>query len=120
MRYLAGLIVLSERKNVSSINRSFVEYKNQASMNHENLKANLRTIGSRCRLAGTGVELPWQVRGKDGPQGHKRQEDSRTPDEAAQEVRILGLEQVAKVQINPHNQLTTLKYGCSRVATKNG
>jgi SRSO17 transposase len=34
MRYLAGLIVLSERKNVSSINRSFLEYRNQASMNN--------------------------------------------------------------------------------------
>ncbi len=34
MRYLAGLIVLPERKNVSSINRSFVEYRNQASMNN--------------------------------------------------------------------------------------
>jgi SRSO17 transposase len=34
MRYLAGLIVLPERKNISSINRSFVEYRNQASMNH--------------------------------------------------------------------------------------
>jgi SRSO17 transposase len=34
MRYLAGLIVMPERKNVSSINRSFVEYRNQASMNN--------------------------------------------------------------------------------------
>src|SRR2546425_4267940 len=34
MRYLAGLIVMQERKNVSSINRSFVEYRNQASMNN--------------------------------------------------------------------------------------
>lgn len=34
MRYLAGLIVLPETKNVSSINRSFVEYRNQASMNN--------------------------------------------------------------------------------------
>ena len=34
MRYLTGLIVMPERKNVSSINRSFVEYKNQASTNN--------------------------------------------------------------------------------------
>ncbi len=34
MRYLSGLIALPERKNVSSINRSFVEYRNQASMNN--------------------------------------------------------------------------------------
>jgi SRSO17 transposase len=34
MRYLAGLIVLTDRKNVSSINRSFTEYRNQASMNN--------------------------------------------------------------------------------------
>jgi len=34
MRYLAGLIVLPERKNISSINRSFLEYRNQASINH--------------------------------------------------------------------------------------
>ena len=34
MRYLTGLIVLPERKNISSINRSFVAYKNQASMNN--------------------------------------------------------------------------------------
>jgi SRSO17 transposase len=34
MRYLTGLIVSSERKNVSSINRSFTDYRNQASMNN--------------------------------------------------------------------------------------
>jgi SRSO17 transposase len=34
MRYLSGLIVLPERRNVSSINRSFVKYRNQVSMNH--------------------------------------------------------------------------------------
>jgi SRSO17 transposase len=34
MRYLSGLVVLPERKNVSSITRSFVEYRNQASMNN--------------------------------------------------------------------------------------
>ena len=34
MRHLAGLIVLPERKNASSINRSFTEYRNQASMNN--------------------------------------------------------------------------------------
>ena len=34
MRYLTGLIAMPERKNVSSINRSFVEYRNQASMNN--------------------------------------------------------------------------------------
>ncbi len=34
MRYLSGLIVLTDRKNVSSINRSFTEYRNQASMNN--------------------------------------------------------------------------------------
>ena len=34
MRYLTGLIVMPERKNVSSINRSFVDYKNQASANN--------------------------------------------------------------------------------------
>ena len=34
MRYLTGLIAIPERKNVSSINRSFVEYRNQASMNN--------------------------------------------------------------------------------------
>src|SRR5712691_5109307 len=34
MRYLSGLIVLPERKNVSSINRSFTDYRNQASMNN--------------------------------------------------------------------------------------
>jgi SRSO17 transposase len=34
MRYLSGLIVLPERKNVSSISRSFVEYRNQASVNN--------------------------------------------------------------------------------------
>ena len=34
MRYMTGLIVSSERKNISSINRSFVEYKNQATANN--------------------------------------------------------------------------------------
>jgi SRSO17 transposase len=34
MRYLSGLIVLPERRNVSSIAKSFVEYRNQASMNN--------------------------------------------------------------------------------------
>ncbi len=34
MRYLTGLIAMPERKNVSSINKSFVEYRNQASMNN--------------------------------------------------------------------------------------
>ncbi len=34
MRYLSGLIVLPERKNVSSMNRSFTDYRNQASMNN--------------------------------------------------------------------------------------
>ncbi|MDG7016447.1 MAG: IS701 family transposase [Nitrososphaerota archaeon] len=34
MRYLTGLIAIPERKNVSSINRSFLEYRNQASMNN--------------------------------------------------------------------------------------
>jgi SRSO17 transposase len=34
MRYLTGLIAMPERKNVSSINRSFLEYRNQASMNN--------------------------------------------------------------------------------------
>jgi hypothetical protein len=34
MRYLTGLIVSPERKNVSSINRSFTEYKNQATANN--------------------------------------------------------------------------------------
>jgi len=34
LRFLSGLIVLPERKNISSINRSFLEYRNQASMNN--------------------------------------------------------------------------------------
>jgi SRSO17 transposase len=34
MRYLTGLITIPEKKNVSSINRSFLEYRNQASMNN--------------------------------------------------------------------------------------
>ena len=34
MRYLAGLIVLPERKNVSQISRSFVDYKDQSSVNN--------------------------------------------------------------------------------------
>jgi SRSO17 transposase len=34
MRYLTGLIVSPERKNVSSINRSFTDYKNQATANN--------------------------------------------------------------------------------------
>jgi DDE superfamily endonuclease len=34
MRYLTGLIVLPERKNVSSISRSFVDSKDQASVNN--------------------------------------------------------------------------------------
>lgn len=34
MRYLAGLIVLSERKNVSMISRSFVDHKDQSSVNN--------------------------------------------------------------------------------------
>ena len=34
MRYPTGLIAILERKNVSSINGSFSEYKNQASMNN--------------------------------------------------------------------------------------
>jgi hypothetical protein len=34
MRFLTGLIVSSERKNVSSVNRSFTDYRNQASMNN--------------------------------------------------------------------------------------
>ena len=62
-----------------------------------NLKANLRTIGSRCRLAGTGAELPDQVRGEDVPQGHGRQEDNGPPDQAAREVGVLGLEGFAKL-----------------------
>ena len=33
MRYLTGLVAIPERKNVSSISRSFLEYRNQASMN---------------------------------------------------------------------------------------
>ena len=33
MRYLTGLVAIPERKNVSSINRSFLEYRNQVSMN---------------------------------------------------------------------------------------
>jgi SRSO17 transposase len=34
MRYLTGLIVMPEKKNVSSINRSFVDYKDQSSVNN--------------------------------------------------------------------------------------
>lgn len=34
MRYLTGLIVLPERKNVSQISRSFVDYRNQSSVNN--------------------------------------------------------------------------------------
>jgi SRSO17 transposase len=34
MRYLTGLMVLPERKNVSMISRSFVDYKNQSSVNN--------------------------------------------------------------------------------------
>lgn len=34
MRYLTGLIVLPERKNVSQISRSFVDYKDQSSVNN--------------------------------------------------------------------------------------
>ena len=34
MRYLTGLIVLPERKNVSMISRSFVDYKDQSSVNN--------------------------------------------------------------------------------------
>ncbi len=34
MRYLTGLIVMPEKKNVSQINRSFVDYKNQSSVNN--------------------------------------------------------------------------------------
>lgn len=34
MRYLTGLIVLPERKNVSMISRSFVNYKDQSSVNN--------------------------------------------------------------------------------------
>lgn len=34
MRYLTGLMVLPERKNVSQISRSFVDYKDQSSMNN--------------------------------------------------------------------------------------
>jgi SRSO17 transposase len=34
MRYLAGLIVLPARKNVSQISRSFVDYKDQSSINN--------------------------------------------------------------------------------------
>lgn len=63
-----------------------------------NLKANLRTIGSRCRLAGTGAELPNQVRCEDGPQRHGHQEDNGPPDQAAREVGILALEGFAKLQ----------------------
>ena len=33
MRHLTGLIAIPEKKNVSSIDRSFLEYRNQASMN---------------------------------------------------------------------------------------
>jgi hypothetical protein len=36
MRYLTGLIVLSERKNVSSINRSFTDYIQEPGV-HEQL-----------------------------------------------------------------------------------
>jgi SRSO17 transposase len=34
MRYLTGLIVLPEKKNVSQISRSFVDYKDQSSVNN--------------------------------------------------------------------------------------
>jgi SRSO17 transposase len=34
MRYLTGLMTITERKNVSSINRPFLDYRNQASLNN--------------------------------------------------------------------------------------